>query len=493
MARFGLCGPAYQAQSLSADAQSCVNWYLEHDESGAGKSEWQLYPTPGLSLFATLAGLPVKALETVNGRMFAVAGSTFCELMSNGAILNVNAVATDANPATISYSPTELLITSGGKAYSFILATNAFAEIDTLSGAAIQGAVSMGGYSDGYFIVLIANSQKFQISALLDVTSWNPLDITQVSVFPDNIISMKVDHREIWLFGSTKTVPYVNTGNPDFPFEPITGSFIEQGIGAQWSVVKADNKLYWWGADERGAFVGWRSDGYIPVRVSNHAIENAIQGYSTASDAVSYSYQDGGHIFWVTYFPLANKTWVYDIATQQWHERKSNIGGVQGAHLSRCHVYAFGKHLVGDWNSGKVYQMSQTFLDDAGTPITRVRRAPHISSEDEWTFHESLQIIADVGLATLTDGAGNPIGPTMMLRWSNDSTRTWSNEVDLDCGQTGEYLKRIIARRLGRARDRVYEISTSDPIPWRIVDAYLKASPGFVTTPRLADQMRKQA
>jgi hypothetical protein len=60
------------------------------------------------------------------------------------------------------------------------------------------------------------------------------------------------------------------------------------------------------------------------------------------------------------------------------------------------------------------------------------------------------------------------------LRWSNDGGHTWSNEYSAGAGKAGEYTKRVMFRRLGRARDRVYEISMSDPIPWRITDAYLK-------------------
>jgi hypothetical protein len=83
--------------------------------------------------------------------------------------------------------------------------------------------------------------------------------------------------------------------------------------------------------------------------------------------------------------------------------------------------------------------------------------------------------------------------PKMMLRWSDDGGKRWSNERQLDCGQARNFKKRVIARRLGQSRDRIYEIATTDPIPWRIVDAYLNADPGFTPQERLPKSLSKMA
>jgi len=242
-----------------------------------------------------------------------------------------------------------------------------------------------------------------------------------------------------------------------------------------------------------------------PARISNHAVEFAVQGYAVSSDVVCYSYQDQGHTFWVSYFPAANKTWVYDIATSLWHERDHWENGVSEAHRSQCHAFAFGKHLVGDWKSGTIFQMAipvasgstWKFADDFGNAIHRVRRAPTISKENQPTFFHALELDVEVGLGPqppLTDGSGNAIGPQLMLRWSNDSGKTWSNERMMDCGQAGNFSTRVIARRLGMARKgRIFEVSTSDAIPWRITDAYLDATPDYSPTERLTAQLRKQA
>ena len=489
--RFGFCGAGYQSALVNCDAQRSVNLYPEVNESGQGVSSMILLPTAGLEVFSDLGGPSVTGQCEINGRGFGISGTNFCEMLSDGTKIVRGTVRIDTNQATISASATQLLITSGGRAYSFILATNAFAEIDTTTLAAIQGPVLMGGYADDYFIVLLSNSQSFQISAILDVTSWDPLDIAQVSLFPDNVVSMLIDHRELWLFGSETIVPYVNTGNPDFPWEPIQGAYIQQGINSPWCRNRIDNSLLWLGRNEHGAQVAWRAQGYTPVRVSTHAIEYAWSQYTTTSDAISYAWQENGHTFWQIYFPTANKTWVYDTATQAWHERTSRIGGIEGAHFSQNHMYCFGKHLVGDWNSGKVYRMSSSLLDDAGVNIRRLRRSPYVGAfEDEWAYFEKLVFDLETGLATFTDGAGNPRAPQLFVRWSDDGGHSWSDERALDCGKIGEYSHRVALYRLGRTRKaRVIEASASDACPWRFVDAYVN-DPG---SERLVHKLRAMA
>lgn len=509
MARFGFCGQSYASQSLDANAQLTMNLYLEADESQQGKSSFILLPTPGTQAFATLSDAPLRSwgLHTINGRLFAVAGRTFFEVFANGtSVARGNNLANDGNPVSIASSAKQIMIASSGATYAFNLTTNVFAPIDP---ANFIGLVSMVGYADGFFVALIKNSQSYQVSKLLDCTVWDLLSQTTVSVFPDNIIAMLIDHREIWLFGNTKTIPYYDSGNSDFPFDVTPGGFIEQGIAAQFSPVRLDNSIYWIGGDDRGARIAWKADGYHPTRVSNYAIETAWQSYSTVADAVGYAYQDQGHSFWVLRFPTANKTWVYDVSNGTWHERGNWNGSTFDAHHSNSHVYAFDKHLVGDPTSGVIYQMAipvsnglggWKFATDSadnsgnnGTAIRRVRRSPYVGTAGKWMFFQCIEFEIEMGLA-LESGQGSD--PQIMLRWSNDGAKTWSNENWLSIGKIGDYLHR--ARKFGRlgrcwgTRGRVWELTFTETIPLRIIDADLTAT-DFQPQERLQKQIGKGA
>ena len=431
--------------------------------------------------------MSVRGIFSITGRTFSVVDNSFLECFSSGATTTWGTVADDALPVTMAASPQQLLLGSAGTAYVFDLTTNT---LTAIPGATFSGPVSIVGICDDFFIAVIVNSKEFYVSAPLNANDWVTNGSAIVSVFPDNIIGMLVDHREIWFWSDTQSVVYYDSGNI-FPFDVVPGGFIEAGIAAKSSPVQLDNTVFWLGADARGQCVVWRGYGYTPQRVSNHAVEFAMQGYSKVSDAVAFSYQDQGHQFYVLYFPTPSKTWVYDTLTQMWHERgyyQASLGNFTAARYWN-HTFNFGKHLVGDWASNTIYEMhipvangsTWDFADDAGTPIRRVRRAPHISKEQKYQFFSELQVYVETGLGPippLEDGAGNPRAPQMMLRWSNDGGHSWSNSYTRDCGQAGQFSTRVRWLRLGQARDRIFEISCSDPVPMRIIDAYLESTSG---------------
>lgn len=216
--------------------------------------------------------------------------------------------------------------------------------------------------------------------------------------------------------------------------------------------------------------------GYEYKRLSTHAVENTLTGIDV-TDARAWSYQVEGHEFYVITFPQADLTWVYDLATQQWHKWLwwDSETATYHRHRANCGIAFAGKNLVGDWENGKIYSVNFTEYTDAGETIRRVRRAPHITSDLQRQYFEEFQIQFQPGVG-LTTGQGD--NPQAMLKWSNDGGSTWSNEHWVSIGKQGNYVNRAIWRRLGWARDRVFEVAVTDPVKAVIISANLKASAG---------------
>jgi hypothetical protein len=83
------------------------------------------------------------------------------------------------------------------------------------------------------------------------------------------------------------------------------------------------------------------------------------------------------------------------------------------------------------------------------------------------------------GLITTSYPAAPGYDPQVMLRWSDDGGHTWSNEHWSSMGKIGEYYRRVFWRRLGmtlKLRDRVYELSGTDPVKIAIMGAELQLS-----------------
>jgi len=336
------------------------------------------------------------------------------------------------------------------------------------------------GYLDGYFVFNEPNSQRLWITSLLDGLSVDPLDFVSAEGAPDDITALIVDHREVWVLGTNSVEVWYNAGTADFPLQRIQGAFNEIGCAAPYSVAKLDNGLFWLGSDARGRGIVYRANGYTGPRVSTHAIEWQIQEYGDISDAIGYTYQQDGHAFYVLIFPSAQTTWVYDVATQAWHERAGWDNGLFVRHRSNCQVVYNDEIVVGDFENGNIYAYDLNDYSDNGDIqkwLRSWRALPTGQNDLKRSSQHNLQIDCEAGVGTNT---GQGSDPQMMMRWSDDGGHTWSNEKWLPIGKIGEYFRRVIYRRLGmtlKLRDRVYEVSGTDPVKITIMGAHIYVTP----------------
>lgn len=496
MPKFGFIGPAYTGRTKIVAAEQCVNLYPEKIETAEAKTNLVLIGTPGLSVFANLAALPagigVRGIwrDPFTGRVFAVASNVFYELASNGVVTARGTFAEPTglnSPVSMRSSRTQMVIASNGNGYLFTLATNTFLQLNGVNfpfvsqnqpGAAAFPVVTQFEFFDTYFVAQEANSESAFVSFQNDGTNWAALNNFAASSWPDNTVAMLMNKRELWLMGSQRGEVWWDAGNPGgVPFQRIEAAAVEVGCEAEFSFARGDSGMAWLGGDERGGGMAFRTNGYDAARISNHGVEFEWSAYSTRTDAEAFVYEDNGHTFWHCWFPTGDATWVYDYSTGMWHRRQyldPNTGLLHAA-LPRCHAFAFGQHLVGDRQSGNIYAMSLNTFTDNGAAIRRVRSCS-VFQERKWMYYQGLDIYALTGQADGVQGPGTE--PIAYLRISDDGGFTFGNPIDAPLGFTAQYGYRWQWRHLGRSRDRVFEFSTSEPIPIALVDAYLSASPG---------------
>lgn len=475
MAQFPFVGASYTARSKTFDAQRCVNLYPEVSQSGPGpsKSVVALIGTPGLALWATLAGGGVRGLIRFTSAIaIAVCGTNVYKLTPAGVATLIGTISAGTDPVGMASNGTVVMLVAGAKGY--VVNPNAGTVIQ-IADPDFVGADTVD-FIDGYFVFNQPGTGRFQITSLYS-TDIDPLDFATAEGSPDNLLSLIVDHRELWLFGENSTEVWFNSGNADFPFERIQGAFIEQGCAAKFSVAKMDNTVFWLTADNRGQGTVQKAAGYQPQRISTHALEFAIAGYARIDDAVAYTYQQEGHSFYVLSFPTANKTWAYDASTNLWHERawRDPSDASIDRHRAQCHMAFAGENIVGDWQNGNLYRLDLDTFTDNGAFIPRVRACSHLSADYKWQFFSALQIDMEPGVG-LPSGQGS--NPQAMLRWSDDGGFNWSNEMWAKVGKIGERRTRVRWRRLGKSRDRVFEVTITDPVKVVIVGASAEVSVG---------------
>jgi len=327
---------------------------------------------------------------------------------------------------------------------------------------------------DNYFVYNRPDTQQFGASAALSPIS-PALSFGSKDGAPDDLVSLIVDHREVYLLGEVSSEVWIDAGTSPFPFQRIPGTSTQHGIAAKFSVARLGNSFAYLSRNIRGQAQIVQMNGYVPTRISTHAVENSLTN-QVVSNAIAWTYQLEGHEVYVISFPSINLTWAYDVASGMWHKwlYTNNLGQYERARGNCCAQFQ-GLVMVGDYANGKIYKLDPLNYTDDGQHVRRLRRAPHLVSDFQREYFDELQIQFQPGVG-LSTGQGE--NPQAMLRWSDNGGSTWSNEHWTTIGLIGKYANRAIWRRLGTARDRVFEVSISDPVKAVIISANLKSSVG---------------
>jgi hypothetical protein len=335
---------------------------------------------------------------------------------------------------------------------------------------------------DNYFVYNRPSSQQWGASGVLSPISGNT-SFSSKDGSPDNLVALIVDHREVYLMGEASSEVWTDVGGNPFPFQRIPGTNTQHGIAAKFSVARFGDSFCYVSRNNRGQAQIMQMKGYIPTRISNHAVENSITN-QYVDDAIAWTYQLEGHECYVVSFPTLELTWAYDLASGMWHKwLYTNNDGTYTRHRGNCCAVFQGMVLVGDYQDGSIYELDKNNYTDNGQYTRRLRRAPHLVTDLQRQYFDELQIQFQpgVGLTGITTPLNNEVvgaDPQAMLRWSNDGGSTWSSEHWTSIGKIGKYKNRAIWRRLGWARDRVFEVVVSDPINAVIISANLKATAG---------------
>jgi hypothetical protein len=469
MARISLLSASYSARSLIASAQRCVNLYPEANPPDAA-APTTFYSTPGRTLWSTLPGAGgVRCLyEASNGDLYGVRGAELYRYDGAAWILTA-ALVSSTGPVYAADNGIDAVFTDGTlTAPTVKLATHV---VGYMAGPGWYGS-DFVDFLNGFFIFNRPGTQQFYISGALD-TTLDALDFASAESVPDNLVRHLKDHNDLILFGAKSTEVFSFGGAADFPLERISGATMEVGCAAKHSPCRMDNSVFWLGADERGDAMVWKMQGYQPQRISTHALEGEMRAYARIDDAQGFSYQMDGHSWYQLTFPSEGKTWVYDAATAQWHERAWRTPANQLTRVrDNCHVFHQRQHLVGDWENGNVYRLDLDAYTDDGQPIPRIKAFQHMTADGARQCFDKLTLDMEAGISpTGTDAQ-------IYLRWSDDGGKTWSNMLTTSLGTTGRYKHKPTFNRLGMGRDRVFEVSTTANAKIVLQGAFLDARRG---------------
>lgn len=348
-----LGGFSIQRSTRAADNE-IYNLFLEIIETKDGKTPGALYLTSGLDLKATVGPGPIRALHNWRDVLIVVSGKYVYEISPSGLTEIVGTVNNASTPVSIVNNASQAVLFDGQAGWliptpfpSEPLQQLVMPYYDS-SIAPPQGnsAINvlhptMGTFIDGYCMAIFQGSdiiaQSGSNTDITDFSSWDPLNFAHTAAQADSNIAIISIHDELYILKQFNTEVWVNSGQQGFSFTPLTGVNIEHGCGAPWSVTKVGEQLMWLERNPQGIGLVVRLNGYKPDIVSTQALTYEFSTYPNLGDAIGYSYQEGGHLFYMLVFPEADKTWCYDVTA-------SDFGGVNLWHRRAAWDSATGWH-----------------------------------------------------------------------------------------------------------------------------------------------------
>jgi glutamine cyclotransferase len=441
---------SYQHDSRPLSAQRMVNTYLE-PAPPAAKTPAAVVPCFGIKDYLTIGSGPMRGGLRVNKTTYIVSGPKLYQIDSGGIVKELGSVP-GIGPVFIVGDGSQLLITVNGPSYLYDGAT-----VSQIADPDFPGA-EWATYLDGYAIIGPGDGRVYVNHTAFDFSAWDALDFASAEAAPDDTVVGVTDHREAFLFGRDSVEVWYNSGDAAFPLTRTASGYMEVGCVSKYGPAKIDNSIFFPASD--GTIR--RVNGYTPVRISTTAIEQAIAKFS-AQECIGMAWIENGHsMYGLTY---NEGTFIYDISTQLWHERQS--------YLSTNWRVAFvlrGENatLVGDRDSNRLGILSASTFTEWDQPLVSSATAPAIAQGTTPIAHSSLELVFDNGVGTST---GQGYNPQVMLDWSDDGGRTWSNELWRSLGKSGDFKRTARWNRLGQSIDRVYRYKVSDPVRRTLIQA----------------------
>ena len=439
----------YLSDSRAISAQQCINWYPNIVSSPALSQE---------TLFGTAGAVQVNSTgvlnqqnrgsEKMNGIAYFVNGTSLVRLNVDETIDTLGTIEGIGRVSMATNGTQLVILVPGGKGSVFVEDGDVFTpDINAVdSDFTANGQPQHAEFINGFF-VFTTDSKKFISSAINDALSYNALDFGTAEADPDDIVAPIVHKNQLFLLGSEicEVFDSVDAG-AGFSFQRVEGFIMEKGLFSPFSVIKGDStfRFVGGGKDESPGIYEFRGSDF--VKISNTAIDAVLQDLTSdqVSNIFAMHYGFNGQFF--TTFTMLGETFEYNSISQRWHQRRSFIGGALDAWRVASIVTAYGKLYIGDRIDGRIGVLDEdVFTEYDGTIFRLVDTMPFAANGNSFTV-SSMEMTVESGVGDFVT-----VNPLMRMSRSLDSKK-FTDELTKPMGKIGEFDKRMIWRRLGRAR-----------------------------------------
>lgn len=445
-APYQVVGDSYISSAKDLSTQYTKNMYpvvAPNSLNAAGGSA--LLSFPGLKVFSSdTSGGADRGIykRTFLGKGYKVSGATLYSFDSVGTLTSVGTIA-GSGLVSMADNGANLLIVNGQDAYSYNGTT-----LSTLSLTFTPVQVS---FLNQQFIMLADDGRVF----ISDVgsTDFDASSFFEAESSSDNTLATIVFNQFVLNFGTDTIEPWENTGVGTPPFERMNGAIIEDvGVLNKNSISTTKDGVYFIGND--GLPYQLQSFQAVKLTLQNQGIAQLFRSYGKDSAFVRTLPVQGQNIIAFS-FPQSQKTWCYSEQTGLWFELTHSTSDVMW--LGKTSAFLFDKTLVGDRLNGNIYELDINTYQDNSTTKIRERVFKPFSGADLGAPLERLQL-KSVRYSLETGVGSASSSPQIMVSYSTDGGRSYSNERTLELGEEGDYLNSIEDYRNLKFTDLVIKI-----------------------------------
>lgn len=468
---------SYPGRRTHESAGRLINCYAEPLGPGA-PGEAKIVSVAGLMEFSPettddVSPIPLEGYRgaiLVGSNIFAAFKDILVKIQSDGTVTTIDDLdgedRVQFSRNNKSPVPDVVATTSLASYLCTISSVTQIADADLIS-------VISNTFQDGYTFYGAA-ARIVQASAINDAGNVDALDITTAEAKAGDLKRVISYDQHLWIMCDTWIEAFRNTANPTgFPFTRV--AVISRGLAGAYAVTGYQDgfgKALVWVGDDHGVHI---LSGYSAVRISTPDVDRDIEAVADKSTLEMQCYISVGQAFVTLSSPEMPRTWEYNLTTQRWHERKSYLL-TRWRGTGDC-IFAFGKWLIGDTESGKLFEITtNTRKEDAKPLIYRVESAP---AQD---FPRGMFVSrADFNFAP---GTGRVAGeepietdPQVGIDWSDNGGLTWSNPLLRPLGRQ-DTNPRITVLRTGRTSEqgRRWGVTVSDPVYTALLGGEMEAN-----------------
>lgn len=444
-------GPTYTNRSLSVGNQHTQNFYIEANQAGEAAA---LMPFPGLKSFGSAGSGYARGLGVYSDNLYSTVGTELYKIDLNGSGTLIGTIPGTDRVKMVDDGLNLVIATGSTKPYQYDGANLTAGTDGDLPNAKTVAHINQR--------VIYEKSNGIAFADLDTPLTVNSANVLLANTRADDVKAVVTHRQQVFTFGVNTIEPSYFTGSGTPPYSRVNNSVQEIGTSSPYSIATNKDYIYFLGTDKRV----YRMSGLNSQAIDNPAIGQAIQGYSDVSDAYGVCITADGQNWYLLSFPTGG-TWLFNESSGLWTSLA--YGTDDDPHLICDYAYVYGKHLVSDRRNGNIYELDFDTFTDNGDAIQRQRTTQSIDSRllggepGKQLYMNYLELEFETGVSLVSAEA------QIIMQYSDDDGRTWSQEYWQPIGEQGDFEKRVRWFGFERFYKRRFRFTMTDPVKWVLI------------------------